>query len=177
MTTETTMTTTITVWENLSKHDLVQWASTHPDFKKSMGREKKEVLVRFLVERNICHSCIPPITASKPEKTEKTLSRKTKAELFTLCKERDGFDASIHGKTRLTMLEFLRGPSNKTDKTDETDKTDKTDDTGTSPVHIGTLLDIPENPQVIRQAILRLLMETEPFRTDPEIQTKLEKMV
>jgi len=175
MTTETTMTTTITVWENLSKNDLVQWASTHPDFKKSMGREKKEVLVRFLMDRNICHSCIPPITASKPEKTEKTLSRKTKAELFTLCKEKDGFDASIHGKTRLTMLEFLRGPSNKT--VDLVHGTDKTDDTGTSPVDIGTLLDTPEDPQVIRQAILRLLMETEPFRTDPEIQTKLEKMV
>jgi hypothetical protein len=56
-------------------------------------------------------------------------------------------------------------------------KTDKTDKTGTSPVDIGTLLDTPEDPQVIRQAILRLLMETEPFRTDPEIQTKLEKMV
>jgi hypothetical protein len=164
------MTTTIanTPWDTLPKNDLILWASTHPEYKKSMGRQKKEVLVRFLVERNVCHSCEPPITATTVvEKIplKKTLSRMTKEELFIQCKEKEGFDASTHGKTRATMLDFLRGlPTTK-------------DTSGTSPVRIGTLIDAPEDPQVLRQAILRLLMDTEPFRADPEIRAKLDKIV
>ena len=177
----TTTVSSPTAWETLSKKDLILWASTHPEFKKSMGREKKEVLVRFLVERNVCHSCEPPITATRKEEVvekkpeKKTVSRMTKEELLVRCKDKEGFDASIHGKTRATMLLFLRGPSSTISVSEKDGATNPT--SPTSPVHVGTLVDTPDDPQVLRQAILRLLMDTEPFRADPEIRAKLDKIV
>lgn len=148
----------------MSKKDLVEMASAHPDFTKSMAREKKEVLVRFLITRDAAGTASaapPPPPPSTP--TKKTVvSRMTKAELLEHCQDREGFDATRHGKTRATLLEFVRLP---------------VDEKGTDPVDVGALLETPDDVGVIKAAILRLLMDTEPFKEDPELGAKLDKIL
>lgn len=152
--------------ETLSKKDLVQHASTHPDFKKSMAREKKEVLLQFLKERSVnieTTTTAPPTPVLVvPAERPKAVSRMTKAELLDACAKKPGFNANRHGKTRTTLLEFFKGSN---------------DDQGDEPVNLGCFLETPDNVEVIKAAILRLLMDKEPFKTDPELEAKLGKIV
>ena len=162
------------VLEKMTKKELLVLATAHSDFKKSMSREKKEVLVHFLRSHQGSEESTsstemvtkdmaghPPV----PPAVKKTLSRQTKPELLELCKKTPGFDFALHGKTRLTMLQFLKTPSV------------KEEEEGTHPVNIGVLLDTPDDVGVIKAAILRLLMDAEPFKADPELEAKLDKIV
>ena len=97
--------------EKMSKKELLVLATAHSDFKKSMSREKKEVLIHFLrshqggeestsstemVTKDIAG---PPLVA--PPTVKKTLSRQTKPELLELCQKTPGFDHATIFKNTL----------------------------------------------------------------------------
>jgi hypothetical protein len=160
------------VLEKMTKKELLVLATAHSDFKKSMSREKKEVLIHFLRSHQggvEFSSTAPTVTKDiegapvPPQAVKKTLSRQTKPELLELCQKTPGFDCALHGKTRLTMLQFLKTPL--------------VEEEGTDPVNVGTFLDTPDDVGVIKAAILRLLMDAEPFKADPELEAKLDKIV
>ena len=169
----------------MSKKELVERASTHAAFKKSLAREKKEVILRFLLEHQVerveDHACSnsddaqnPPLRPPPPPLATKTcattsLSRKTKAELLEICLQKEGFQPQLYGKTKAAMLQFIRTPPPNPQEEEEED--------GTRPVNIGNLLDTPDDPRVLRQAILKLLMDKDPFRNDPDLEAKLNKII
>jgi hypothetical protein len=112
----------------------------------------------------------------------------TKAELFEACSKKEGFNKDQHGKTKATLLEFLKGHlSTDTKPKDTKPKEQKPkdqkqqhqvqDDDGIDPVNVGSLLDTPDDVEAIKSAILRLLMDTAPFQSDPELKAKLDKIV
>jgi len=172
------------LWKPYKKQDLVRMASAHPDYKKSMDRQKKEDLVRFLRERGFQPPTnTKPIDASeapapnnsseplKPKAKKPNPQRLTKTQLMALCNERADFDLKEHGKTRAAMIAFLQTPP-------PSPLEALCGGGGTvSPVNIGMLLDQPENIQKVRAALLRLLMDKEPFRMDPDLEAKLDKIV
>ena len=171
------------LWKPLKKQDLVRMASSHPDYKKSMDRHKKEDLVRFLCERGITPTAIAPPHHSeeplKPKAVKKPprLLRLTKTQLLVLCNERSEFNLKEHGKTRASMIAFLQTPSPPPSPLEGGLGGGGGGGGTVSPVNIGMLLDQPENIQKVRAALLRLLMDKEPFRMDPELEAKLDKIV
>jgi hypothetical protein len=117
----------------------------------------------------------------------------SKPELLEACSNKEGFDKDQHGKTKATLLEFLKGlvPTDtkpkdtkpKDTKPKDTKPKDQKqqhqvlDDDGIDPVNVGSLLDTPDDVEAIKSAILRLLMDTAPFQSDPELKAKLDKIV
>ena len=217
----------MTSLQSLSKKELVERASLLPHFKKSLAREKKEVLVQFLMTATAIGATLPspstttvttttenappPIatttstttatttatttsTSLEKKKTASSLSRMTKAELFEACSKKEGFNKDQHGKTKATLLEFLKGLLSTDTKPKDTKPKDTKpkdtkpkdqkqqhhqvqDDDGIDPVNVGSLLDTPDDVEAIKSAILRLLMDTAPFQSDPELKAKLDKIV
>ena len=223
----------MTSLQSLSKKELVERASLLPHFKKSLAREKKEVLVQFLMTAiatatatatgatipssstviTPTENALPPLATStstslEKKKTASSLSRMSKAELFEASSKKDGFDKDKHGKTKATLLEFLKGllPTDtkpkdtkpkdtkpkdtkpkdtkpkdtkpKDTKPKDTQQQDQVqEEDGIDPVNVGSLLDTPDDVEAIKSAILRLLMDTAPFQSDPELKAKLDKIV
>ena len=172
------------LWKPYKKQDLVRMASAHPDYKKSMDRQKKEDIVRFLRDRGFQPTAPGPIDAPhhsgeplKPKAKRPNPQRLTKTQLLELCNERADFDLKEHGKTRASMIAFLQTPPPSPSPLEGGLESGGGAGGTVSPVNIGMLLDQPENIQKVRAALLRLLMDKEPFRMDPDLEAKLDKIV
>lgn len=139
--------------ENLGKDVLLSYCEKHESFQKSLARQKKEKLVEFIL--------LHKIEVSLPTKP---LAKMTKKELLEECMTRQGFDQKTHGKTKTTLLTFLGKPIEK-------------EEVGCSPVNIQTLLENPEDPEVLKKKILHVLMNTSPFQDYPDLEKKVTKLV
>lgn len=179
--------------QSLSKKELLERASLLPHFKKSLAREKKEVLVQFLSAASTATTIAtttggtgedaPSVPLEPPEqatslekKTVSSLSRMTKAELLEACSTKEGFNKDRHGKTKATLLDFIKGFLPQSQDKKSQDK-NPIHDEGIDPVNVGALLDTPDDVEAIKLAILRLLMDSAPFQSDPELKAKLDKIV
>lgn len=189
----------------LKKPELVGMASRHSAFQKSMARKTKEFLMDFIIKHEIPldenkAATIPvdenPPTGNHPP-VAKTLSRsflmkQHKKELLEMAQPREGFQPDTHGRTKATLVEFLRGPppTPPPDKASvpiqvETLSEDNTDmkqpvleeESGYSPFRIASLLETDDNHEALRSAILRILTRTEPFRHDRDLEQKVGKML